>query len=281
VIVASTVPDKIKNLISRRFLMKSRVALLMLICGFVLTAGASSTMAADWGVGGGVAVVPDYIGSSDYEVAPLPYFTVDFDNHMNVKVVGGRVQSNLVPHPIWKAGVVGQYIGKRDDDVDDKRVGRLDEVDASFMLGPWVGFNYPTQNYGEWHGRVETLWDIADGNDGQLTRVAGGWGTPFLQTMKIGLEGFMGFGDGDFMSSYFGVGGTESRKSGLDDYDADAGIYEVGLSANYAWAFTPAWRLHVIGGVSQLVGDADDDSPVVDQGSETQGMGGLMVTFHF
>jgi outer membrane protein len=256
--------------------MKPRFVLLMLICSIVLTAGASSALAADWGVGGGVAVVPDYIGSDDYEAAPVPFFTVDFDNHMDVKVVGGRIQSNLVPHPIWRAGVAGEYIKKRDDDVDNKRVGRLDEVDGSFHLGPWVGFEYK-----KWHGRVETMWDIADGNDGQLTRVAGGWGTPFAQTMKIGLEGFAGFGDGDFMSSYFGVTGTESRKSGLDDYDADAGIYEVGLNAHYAWAFTPSWRLHVIGGISQLVGDADDDSPVVDQGSETQGMGGLMVTFHF
>ncbi len=265
--------------------MKSRFALMTLICAFVLTAGASSALAIDWGVGGGVAVVPDYIGSDDYEAAPVPYFTVEFENHMNVKAVGGRVQSNLVPHPIWKAGVAGEYIRKRDDDnVDNNKVGKLDEVDGSFHIGPWVGFEYATQNWGNWHGRFETMWDVADGNDGQLTRLAGGWGTPFAQTMKIGLEGFAGFGDGDFMSSYFGVDGKNSRKSGLDTYDADAGIYEVGLNAHYAWRFANwhgGWNLHLIGSISQLVGDADDDSPVVDEGSETQAMGGVMITFHF
>ncbi|MDX1269068.1 MAG: MipA/OmpV family protein, partial [Oceanisphaera sp.] len=187
-------------------------------------------------------------------------------------------------HPIWRAGVAGEYIAKRDDDVDNDKVNNMDEVDGSFHLGPWLGFAYPTENWGQWHGRFETMWDIADGNDGLLTRVAGGWGTPFAQTMKIQLEGFAGFGDGDFMSSYFGVDGADSRRSGLDTYDADPGIYEVGLNAHYAWQFANwhgGWRLHLIGKISQLVGDADDDSPVVDEGSETQGMGGVMITFHF
>ncbi len=254
----------------------------VILSGLVLLAfGIPAAGAADWGVGGGAAVVPDYIGSDNYEVAPLPFFTVDFANHMNIHVVGNRLQSNLIPHPIWKAGVVGEYIGKRDDDVDNKRVSKLDEVDDSFMLGGFVGFEYATQNYGEWSGRFETMADVADGNDGVLTRVAGGWGTGFFDTMRIGLEAFTGFGDGDFMSEYFGVDGGESRRSGLKTYDADAGIYEVGLNATYTWNFTGAWNLHVIGGVSQLVGDADDDSPVVDEGNETQGVFGAMVSFHF
>ena len=256
----------------------------MIICAFVLTAGASNALAVDWGIGGGVAVVPDYIGSDNYEAAPLPYFTVNFDNHMNVLVVGNRLQSNLIPHPIWRAGVAVEYIGKRDDDVDNKRVSKMARVDGSLHIGPWLGFEYATQNWGKWHGRFETMWDVADGNDGMLTRVAGGWGTLFAQTMKIGLEGFAGFGDGDFMSSYFGVDGRESHRSGLDSYDADPGIYEVGLNVHYSWRFANwkgGWNLHLIGGISQLVGDADDDSPVVDEGSETQGMAGTMITFHF
>ncbi len=254
----------------------------VILVGLVLLAfGIPVVGAADWGVGGGVAVVPDYIGSDDYEAAPLPFFTVDFDNHMNVHVVGNRLQSNLIPHPIWKAGVVGEFIGERDDDVDNDKVGDLEDVDDSFMLGGFVGFEYATADYGTWSGRFESMADVADGNDGVLTRFAAGWGTGFFQTMKIGLEAFTGFGDGDFMDAYFAVDSKGARRSGLDQYETDAGIYEVGLNANYTWNFTGAWNLHVIGGISQLVGDADDDSPVVDEGSETQGVLGLMVSFHF
>ncbi len=255
--------------------MKQRLALVLLGALLLLAAGIPAAGAADWGVGGGVAVVPDYIGSDDYEAAPLPYFTVDFDNHMNVHLVGNRIQSNLLPHPIWKAGLVGEYIGERDD-VDNSKVDDLQDVDASFMLGGFIGFEYEG-----WNGRFETMADVADGNDGVLTRVAGGWGTAMFDTMRLNLEAFAGFGDGDFMSSYFGVDGADSRRSGLDTYDADAGIYEVGLNVTHAWNFTGAWSLITFGGISQLVGDADDDSPVVDEGSETQGVLGVMVTYRF
>ena len=260
--------------------MNRKMIMIVLSGLLILAAGLPSAQAADWGVGGGVAVAPDYIGSDDYEAAPLPYLTVDFDNHMNIHLVGNRIKANLIPHPTFKGGFVGEYIRERDD-VDNNKVDDLEDVDASFMMGGFLGFEYPTEEWGKWSARVETMFDVTDGNDGQLTRVAAGWGTGFLQTMRIGLEGFAGFGDEDFMSSYFGIDGRDSRRSGLDTYDADSGLYEVGLSANYTWNFTGAWNLHVIGGISQLVGDADDDSPVVDEGSETQGVLGAMITYHF
>ena len=215
-------------------------------------------------------------------MVPVPRFTVDFENHMNIHLMGNRLQSNLIPHPMWKGGVVGEYIAKRDDDaVDNKKVGDLDEVDGSLMLGAFLGLEYPTDNWGTWSARVEGMQDVADGNQGFLGRVAGGWATTFGQTMRLGLEGFAGFGDEDFMSSYFGVNDADSRKSGLDRYNADADLYEVGLNANYFWKFSKDFSLITFAGISQLVGDADDDSPVVDEGDETQFKGGVVLTFHF
>ena len=262
--------------------MKSRMTMLMLGCLLMLAAGAAAVQAADYTLGAGVAVVPDYIGSDNYTVAPVPVFKMDFDNHMNVHIFGGRIQSNLIPHPNWKGGLVGEYIAKRDDDaVDNRQVSDLDEVDASFMLGGFLGYDYPTDNWGTWSARVEGMQDILDGNNGFLARVAAGWGTNIGKTMNLGLEGFAGFGDEDFMGSYFGVDARDARDSGLDRYNADAGIYEVGLNANYFWKFHSNFSLITFAGISQLVDDADDDSPIVDEGDETQFKGGLAISFHF
>ena len=262
--------------------MKSRMTMLMLGCLLMLAAGAAAVQAADYTLGAGVAVVPDYIGSDNYTVAPVPVFKMDFDNHMNVHIFGGRIQSNLIPHPNWKGGLVGEYIAKRDDDaVDNRQVSDLDEVDASFMLGGFLGYDYPTDNWGTWSARVEGMQDILDGNNGFLARVAAGWGTNIGKTMNLGLEGFAGFGDEDFMGSYFGVDARDSRDSGLDRYDADAGIYEVGLNVNHFWKFHSNFSLITFAGISQLVDDADDDSPIVDEGDETQFKGGVVLSFHF
>jgi outer membrane protein len=240
--------------------------------GLVVSAPAE---AQDYTVGAGVAMVPDYIGSDDYQAAPLPYFTVDFDNHMDIRLVGNRLSSNLMPHPTFKAGVVGEYIGERDD-VDNNRVDRMDDVDASFMLGGFVGFAYEG-----WNGRLEVMTDVADGNDGTIGRLALGWGTALGETMRLNLEGYTTYGDDDFMDAYFSVDAADSARSGLSRYDADSGFYDVGLNVTHTWNFTGSWRLVSLLGISQLVGDADDDSPVVDEGSETQGRLGVMVTYAF
>ncbi len=261
----------------------NRKLIMVVLSGVLMLATAlPASHAADFGLGAGLAVAPDYIGSDNYDVVPVPRFTVDFDNHMNFHWLGARGQANLIPHPMWKGGLVGEYIAKRDDDaVDNKKVSELDEVDGSFMLGIFLGLEYPTDNWGIWSARVEGMQDVADGNQGFLGRVAGGWATPIGDRMRLGFEGFAGFGDEDFMSSYFGVNDADSRKSGLDRYNADADLYEVGLNANYAWRFAKDFSLITFAGVSQLVGDADDDSPVVDEGDETQFKGGIILTFHF
>ena len=78
------------------------------------------------------------------------------------------------------------------------------------------------------------------------------------------------YADGNYMDTYFGVRREDALRSGLDDYNADGGIKDVGArpSAHY----TPWKRWGILGGVNyyRLVGDADDASPVADEGSENQ-----------
>ena len=246
--------------------------LMVVFLGLVALAPVS---AETYTAGAGVAMVPDYIGSDDYTAAPLPYFTVDFDNHMNIRLVGNRISSNLIPHPIFKAGVVGEYIPERDD-VDNNRVDRMRDVDSSFMMGGFVGFAYEG-----WNGRIEFMKDVADGNDGAMGRLALGWGTALNETSRLNIEGYTTYGDDDFMEAYFSVDARDSARSGLPQYDADSGIYNVGVNVTHNWNFTGSWRLISMLGIMQLVGDADDSSPVVDEGSETQGRLGVIVTYQF
>ena len=47
------------------------------------------------------------------------------------------------------------------------------------------------------------------------------------------------------------------------------------------WKFAQSWNLRGLLQIKRLVGDADDDGPVVDEGSETQLFIGLMILFSF
>ena len=89
------------------------------------------------------------------------------------------------------------------------------------------------------------------------------------------------YADDDYMQTYFGVSAADSARSGLKRYNADSGMKDVGIDLGLNWNFASSWDLRGIASISQLIGDADDSSPVVNEGSETQFMGGVMVLFKF
>ncbi len=89
------------------------------------------------------------------------------------------------------------------------------------------------------------------------------------------------YGDGNYMSTYFGTDGADSARSGLSTYDADAGIKDVGLDLVADWGFLQNWKARGFVNYSLLIGDADDDSPVTDEGSEHQFFTGALVIFTF
>jgi len=83
------------------------------------------------------------------------------------------------------------------------------------------------------------------------------------------------------MQTYFGVSNKDSRRSGLDRYNADAGIKDVGINLGLNKIINESWGAKGIVSFTQLLGDASDDSPVVDEGSEGQFFGAVMAVYSF
>ena len=61
----------------------------------------------------GIGLVPDYEGSSDYTVVPLPYLSIRFANNMSILWVANKASANLVPDRNWMAGPMVEYIRSR------------------------------------------------------------------------------------------------------------------------------------------------------------------------
>ena len=259
--------------------MKRHLVLVTLVVGmFVISLVANQSVKAqdtNLAVGLGIGVAPDYEGSEDYQAVPLPYVHVRWSNHMSLNWLGNKVKANLIPSPIWRGGVVGEYIAKRDD-VDNDRVDDLEDVDSSIMLGGFFGFEY--QN---WSADLEAMADVADGNDGTLLRLNAGYRIPIDQTWNLSLGAFTTWADDDYMSAYFGIDGADSARSGLSTFNADSGFKDVGL--NLAASFKPwrHWGLMGLISYKRLLNDAEDSPVVDDEGDENQFVGGILVTYSF
>jgi outer membrane scaffolding protein for murein synthesis (MipA/OmpV family) len=249
--------EKMKNQQKCMGLLVALLALLLVI---------SAAQAADFSIGGGLGVVPDYEGSEDYEIVPVPTGSAKFDNGMYVKLLGLNLKANLIPSDFWRLGPVYNYRSSRSD-VDNGKVDDMSNVSDANELGLFGGIEWEG-----WYVFLEWLADTGDAHDGSYGSLKGGYNWIINEQWALTMG---------YMSTYFGVTGRDSARSGLDEYDADGGMKDVGVDLGVNWRFAQSWDLRGLLQVKRLVGDADDDSPVVDEGSETQAFTAVLVVFNF
>ena len=226
-------------------------------------------------VGLGPGISPDYEGSSDYEAVPIPLVSVKFSNDMSILWVANMARANLIPSRTWMGGPILQYIQKRDN-VDNNKVDKLDTVDASLMAGGFFGGRIE-----QFSLSLEAMQDIADGNDGAIVRLRGGYHIPISKEWSASINAFTTWADDDYMDAYFGINQSNATKSGLKTYNADAGIKDVGITLPVTYSPWEHWSM--LGAVSykRLLGDAADSPVVDDEGDKNQVSGGLALIFRF
>ncbi len=259
--------------------MKRHLVLISLTVGMFLISLAAnqSVIAQDTQIalGAGAGMAPDYEGSNDYEAVPLPYASVTWSNHMAINLLGNKAKVNLIPSPTWKAGLIGEYIAERDD-VDNDRVDRLEDVDTSIMLGGFFGFQYEN-----WSASIEAMQDVADGNDGAIVRLNGGYKIPIDQTWNLSLGVFTTWADDDYMEAYFEIDAADAARSGLQTFDADSGFKDVGLNLTASYKPWDHWGFMGLASYKRMLEDAEDSPVVDDEGDANQFSGGILVFYKF
>lgn len=243
---------------------------------FCMTAVVALTAtAADISIGGGVGMVPDYEGSDDTELVPVPFAKLAFDNGMFVTLEGLTARANLIPSQVWRLGPMYNYRGSRSD-VDNGKVDRLSNVSDAHELGAFGGFDY-----NNWFGFLEFLADTGDAHEGWLGTARGGynWAASESWTLSFGLS--TTYASGDYMSTYFGVDGADAARSGLNTFNADEGLKDAAFDLGIGCQFTEHWGGRFFGQYKLLINDADASSPVTDEGSQHQFSGGLLVVYTF
>lgn len=230
-------------------------------------AGGRSGWANQWGIG--VIANPEFVGSDDYNVLPIPYLDFRYRDEL-----GDRFFANI-PQGIggyafrWRGaerstflnigGAVARGFNVRDDTIEG-----LKEIDA-----PTEARIYLEAGLGSWVASATVAQDIGSGHEGAYL------------DLSLNLRGRIGegggfyavgpvlrVGDEQYKESFFSVSPEESEASGLPEYAAGAGVERVGLQGLLSLPVGQSkWRWTALMRVSQLVDDAAD-SPIVN--NETQ-----------
>jgi len=227
-------------------------------------------------VGAGIAVVPDYEGSDDYEAAPLLHFRMAWANGRYLDFTGNRVKFNVMKTGDLSLGPELRVRAKRDDDVEEDAVAEMEEVDRAVELGGFVSYNLGSN----FEVGAKLLQDVADGHDGYLLGLNVGYKI-YREKMVVVLTASTTYASNDYMNTYFSVNGNNVGNSSLDYYDADEGFKDVGLTCAIVYQFNERWGATGILGYTRLIGDAADSPVVDDVGDANQLLGGIMGTYRF
>jgi MipA family protein len=232
-------------------------------------------------LGLGAAVAPDYEGSDDYKGVPLWNLRVGNLYHPDtyVHVLGTTLKSNFLPSDHWRLGISGRYIPERND-VDDNRVNELQNVDASGMLGVMGGYDFIAGPQRDLGVMIDVKTDVSSDN-GTLATLQGFYNSVLGPRSRFGLSVDTTWADDNYMSSYFGVNGSNAARSGLHQFHASEGLKDAGVTVSYSYAFGERWGVTVLGRYDRLLNDAADSPIVDDRGDPNQFIVGLLVNFTF
>lgn len=227
-------------------------------------------------VGLGAALVPEFEGSEDYKGAPVPYFRAQLASGEYLQLIGGTLTANLVEGGTWQFGPLVRYRAERNDDVSNERVKRMKQVDAAVEVGGFIGFQA-----NQWNARLEMSHDFADGHDGSLASLSGGYTFVLSPAATLGLNLSTTYASDDYMSTYFSVTPQNVGFSGLPYYRAESGFKDVAATLIGRYSIDKNWG--IIGAVQAkgLIGDAADSSIVDIAGSSSQMTVAVLATYTF
>ena len=227
-------------------------------------------------VGLGAAYVPQYAGSDDSRVVPVPFLERSYANGFFIGTRRGLgYQTDVGPVNLSAALAYG---GSRDErkrafapgsdalkgmgDIDGGMQGVLT---ASYQLGK-VGLSLgTTQALGKReNGSIYTLGasvPLYSGTDDQ-----------------VGLSAAAVYGDNKHMRTYFGVSDAQSLRSGYRAYRAKAGFATVSAAVSWDHVIDKNWSTHTAVGFARLTGDAAD-SPLTKRKTTPMLMTGISYKF--
>lgn len=244
--------------------------------------------------GAGIGMIPDYEGSDDYRLVPVPG-AIGRIGGLDFVYVGNRISVNLIHDPVgpgWNfiLGPVASVGLNRTSlkSIDDSRIRALGKVGTSVELGGTAGIarqGVITSDYDRLSATVSIRHDVADGHGGTLINPTLSYMTPLSTRAMTMLFVSATHADGNYARTYYTITPGQSVDSGLPVFNARSGWkdFTIGGAVDVSLTGTLRGGLSLIGGVAytRLMNDFAASPVVSIAGSRSQWMAGLGLAYTF
>jgi len=190
-------------------------------------------------IGVGAASLPDYEGASDNSWSPgaVAIGTVggyDFFTR-GTQLYVDLLKDAPGPGLKYELGVIGAVRLDRTNDIDNRQVAALGELDTAYEVGGFVGVNRTgviTSDFDTLTARVAVVQDVSKTHRSYVITPQINYTTPLSYSTLVSFGASADYVGKGYGRTYFSVTGPQSLASGLRAYDAaDAGWKRFNLSA--------------------------------------------------
>jgi len=220
-------------------------------------------------IGAGMVAVPDYDGSNNYKVQPLPILEFRWGRF---SFQGNEIRYVLADAPV-RVGIVSRLdLGRSEG--SNRALHGMGKIGTSLETG-----GFAQAMWKNWVGQVELRQDILSGHKGLVGVLAGGRKETLTSRLGIIYGVGLTWGDGNYGQAKFGVTDEQAAASGYPQYHPGSGFTSAELRFIVNYDLTERLKLNAGIGYRRILGDAADAPFIKGPGSPNQMIAGL--TFHY
>jgi len=227
----------------------------------------------------GAGVAPEYDGSSDVRAIPFVLADVRWQG-ITFEFRGLRGRADLASDPRFAIGpVVGARLNRSDV---SGPVGLLPEIDTAIEAGAFIGYRFGGDQLGQGSLQLDltAVHDVSRTHNGLLATASASYAAVRKPNTFVTVDLQTTWTNADYSRTYFGISAPEAVRSGLAAYQPGSGIRDVGAGLSAGYYFNRHFGVIARAGATYLVGDIAN-SPVTDQGSRWQPLGGITLSYRF
>jgi outer membrane scaffolding protein for murein synthesis (MipA/OmpV family) len=229
-------------------------------------------------VGAGLFSLPKYPGASDRRFEPLPLLGASNGRYFIGTVPDAGIPLGLGAYLYrdshWQVAALLSYdfIQPRDQS-DDARLQGLGDIPRTAHAGLFGSY---TLDWFSVHGSVLT--DILGKHEGTVATLGVEGKYQPIDRLTLSAGPGLTWGSSQYNRTFYGVDAGQSARSGLPEYEPDAGVASVNFSVKANYRLSNRWGVGATVVASELRGDVGG-SPIVEK--KTQVTYGVFSSYRF
>jgi outer membrane protein len=237
-------------------------------------------------LGLGVGVAPEYLGSKDHVLTPLPSASIS-NGPLSIRTNNLGLEGGVEVMPNLTVGVIGRVDPGRNAlfKVNDVVVAKLRKVNTSIEAGGFMEFRVPLSNASApgpgLLARIAAEKGLGNGHGGLLVETSLGLFVPLGPRTALASSIFVNWQDRRYADAFFGVDAGDAAATGLSRFTARSGVRDLGVSLAVDRQLGANWSGGIVASAGRLQSSALASPIVQERGNPTQLFAGLIVSRTF